>query len=154
MNDLDALIRENKPLVYLVINRDFPEYAMDDDVIQEGMIGLWYAAKAYDPAKAKFSTLAVPAIRNNIGMYLRKQKQANIVSLDDDECLEAYHPRDSFEYVDLRGWISTLNPVQQHVVCLRLEGMSMKDVSKVIGCTHQNVSFMLKRCRGSFEKYI
>ncbi len=69
--DIERIFTENKNLVYLVVNKRFPTFIHDDDVIQSGYIGLWKAITTYDDKKYAFSTYAYHCIYNEIGMYLR-----------------------------------------------------------------------------------
>lgn len=69
--DVGQCIERNKPLVYLTINKHFPEYLHDDDLIQYGLIGLWDASERYEPERGKFTTFACHCIRMRILQYLR-----------------------------------------------------------------------------------
>lgn len=50
MNDIEKMVEDNKNLVFYTIARYFPNYKTDEDVIQTGMIGLWYACQRGDGA--------------------------------------------------------------------------------------------------------
>lgn len=79
----NELIEKNMGLVYYIINKHYPTYKNNEDVIQEGMVGLCYAAENYDETKSKFSTFASMCIRNNIRNYFKKNsKHDNHFSLD------------------------------------------------------------------------
>lgn len=86
----DELILSNQKLVYSTINKLYPTYRNDEDMIQEGMVGLIRAADTWDESKSKFSTYAVHCIRNHLIDYMRSQlKQPNSLSLDyeyDEDC--------------------------------------------------------------------
>lgn len=84
--EIYKLVTDNAPYVHYIVERNFPMYAYDDDVIQSGMIGLYKAARAYDESKSKFSTFAYRVIINEIKMYFRstdsyKQYKNHVVSL-------------------------------------------------------------------------
>lgn len=74
------LVMQNLKLVYRtylsMFSNPLPLYeSWKEDLIQEGMIGLCQAARAYNPEyKTAFSTLAIPCIRHSIGMLVRKIK--------------------------------------------------------------------------------
>lgn len=79
----NELIENNMKLVHYVINKYYPTYSYNEDVIQEGMVGLCYAAEKYDESKSKFSTFANKCILNNIRTYFKRTaKHDNHLSLD------------------------------------------------------------------------
>ena len=70
-------------LVYFIIRRYFPGYIGNEDLVQEGMIGLIRAVDTWDESVGKFSTLASICIRNSILHYFRREnKQPKCLSLD------------------------------------------------------------------------
>lgn len=78
----DALILDNMKLVYFIINKHYPSHAKNEDIIQEGMLGLVNAAENFDPEKGKFSTYATTCILNQIRTYFRNEiKHNNDVSI-------------------------------------------------------------------------
>src|SRR5262249_27234176 len=64
--DVERLVRENQQLVYLVVNRYLKRYAVGamepEDLASWGLIGLMQAARAWDPERGAFSTVAYQAI--------------------------------------------------------------------------------------------
>ena len=80
----DALITDNMKLVYYLISRYYPKYIKNEDVIQEGLLGLVQAAATWDETGSKFSTYASTCILNQIRYYFRREKnQLDTVSLDE-----------------------------------------------------------------------
>lgn len=80
----DTLIVENMNLVYHIVQRDYPRYASDDDIIQCGMLGLVKAAKNYDPTRGvTFAAYARKYVHGEIRKELkRREKDKAVVSLD------------------------------------------------------------------------
>ena len=77
------LIEDNINLVYYVIKKYYPNYLYDEDIVQEGMVGLCKAVNAYDSDKSKFSTFAARCILNQIKYYFRKNsKHYDVLSYD------------------------------------------------------------------------
>lgn len=71
MRDLDALIQDNRGLVYQIARRYLSACQRDnavdvDDLIQGGMIGLMDAAQSWDPERGAWSTHAAVYIRNGM----------------------------------------------------------------------------------------
>ena len=67
------LLNDNMKLVHLVINKYYPSFTHDEEIIQMGRIGLWKASKTWDENKCKFSTYATNCIRNEICREFRRR---------------------------------------------------------------------------------
>lgn len=79
----NKLIEDNMNLVYFLVKRYYPTYISNEDVIQEGMVGLCKAASTYDEGKSKFSTYASYCIMNQIKKYFASNAKHNhTLSLD------------------------------------------------------------------------
>lgn len=63
---LDLILKEYKKLIYLNIRNYFLVGADQDDLLQEGTIGLLKAIKNYSEGKASFKTFATLCIRRRI----------------------------------------------------------------------------------------
>ena len=83
---LDILIENNEKLVKYVVNKySVDKYpSMDeDDLIQEGRIGLYIAATKFDiESDFKFSTYAFFWIKQRISRYVKQKSTYNEVSLN------------------------------------------------------------------------
>lgn len=82
------LFEKNIDLVYYMISRYYPLNIQDEDVIQNGMIGLWKACITYYESLNMFSTYASRCILNEIRMYFRSlythgKRDFTLVSLED-----------------------------------------------------------------------
>lgn len=157
---------ENEKLVYHVVNNSFPTFIGNEDVIQEGCLGLWKACNTYDESRnTKFSTYACPVIANDIRMYLRKiLKPTDILrdahSLDE----KAYDDPDGYDYYDIYGmdmeWLDLqefmkhLTDQQKRIVCLRANGHSIRDTGERIGVSGTQVWRELQRIRKVWDTYI
>ena len=83
MNDMTKFIEQNISLVYFVINKYYPSFINDDDIVQCAMVGLCKAANRWDSSKSKFSTFASSWIKNEIKSELRKRNSRKIeISLE------------------------------------------------------------------------
>jgi RNA polymerase sigma factor (sigma-70 family) len=64
---LEALLRENNSLIWMVIRKQWIGETDWDDLVQMGRIALWQAIRHYDPQRrVRFSTYACKAIRNQL----------------------------------------------------------------------------------------
>lgn len=89
--DVERMLDEYKPLVTSVARRYFLVGAEPEDLIQEGMIGLYKAIQTFDPQKqASFKTFALLCIKSQIQSAIKmanrnKNRVLNEVMLEDNE---------------------------------------------------------------------
>lgn len=83
MTDREQKIIGNMNLVHYIVHKHFPQYTANQDVIQNGYIGLIKAVDSFDESMGNtFSTYATRCIFNEILMDLRRQnKCAKDISL-------------------------------------------------------------------------
>lgn len=166
MNTAEELLKENTHLVHFVMRRQFPSLAGDQDIAQEGLIGLWRASLKYDGREGvKFSTFAIPCIRNAILMELRKRRRLpNSVSFDaplggDDD--------DTFSLSDVLSdpaaaafeaniftddFIQRLHPKDRQLVELRMAGLKQSTIGDAIGISQVMVSRRLRKIRALYHR--
>ncbi len=89
--DVEKMLDEYKPLVTSVARRYFLVGAEPEDLIQEGMIGLYKAIQTFDPLKqTSFKTFALLCIKSQIQSAIKsanrnKNRVLNEVMLEDNE---------------------------------------------------------------------
>jgi RNA polymerase sigma factor (sigma-70 family) len=89
--EVERLVNENQRLVHLLVNRYLKRFFVGgmerEDLVSWGLIGLAQAARAWDPERGSFSTVACRAIEWMILRGVRREwkpEQAAVtVSLDD-----------------------------------------------------------------------
>lgn len=145
----------NIMLVYKVFNNVY-KYCQEakDDLIQEGMMGLWKACQTFDGQRGiAFSTYAMVCIRNQMGGYMRKENKyrSKVQSLDklvdgtksedteldflveDEDTLEArVRLQDAIEIISREGC--------REVIEMKLSGMSQKEIAKELNVSEATVS--------------
>lgn len=157
----EKLVTDNMKLVHAVINRLFPTYRGDEDVIGEGMLALVKAAHSFEKdSTVAFSTYAFCVIRNEIINYIRRERrydsllsldeplgddgEGNEVTLGDtlasDDTAEYVEPNPAFEKV-----FTTLKERDKLIVVLRLRGYSYKEVAEKVSTSEANVRRVLRR---------
>ena len=159
----ENLVTDNVKLVHSVINRLFPAYRGDEDVVEEGMLGLVKAARAFDDdATVAFSTYAFCIIRNEIVNYLRRERRFyDVVSLDepigDDgdghevtlgDTIASEDPVVGVECSsELDEVFSTLKERDKIILVLKLRGLSPKEIAKQVNTGEANVRRVLRSVR-------
>jgi RNA polymerase sporulation-specific sigma factor len=154
----------NVMLVYAIFNRCFymhREY--EEDLIQEGMIGLLKAVEKFDESRGtKFSIYACIVIRNEMRQYIRRMKRyPEPVSLDepiynqegDNITLLNIVPAEIEEGLtgDQEYTIDLLIEAGREtgnssIIDMKLKGMTQVDIAKKLGVHPSTVSERMRCC--------
>ena len=156
----EKLVLDNMKLVHAVINRLFPTYRGNEDVIAEGTLGLVKAATAFnEDSTVAFSTYAFCAIRNEIVSYLRRERRFDdLVSLDapigDDgegnevtlgDTIASEDTVDCFDHPSsLEKVFYRLKERDKVIVVLKLRGLSNKEIAEKVKTGEANVRRVLR----------
>lgn len=151
----DELITENMNLVYSLINKEFPTYIGDEDLIQCGMVGLCKAADKWDESKSEFSTFAWRCIRHEILHEFRsRKKHYGVLSLDyeiDDgdggkaTFGDGIIGEEDIDYVDTKDFLTKLTPVQKQVFLWKQQGIKDIEIAEKLGVSTQTVGTMRRK---------
>ena len=166
----EALVTENMKLVHAVINKLFPTYRGNEDVFEEGTLGLVKAAQAFnEDSTVAFSTYAFCAIRNEIISYLRRERNfSDVISLDEPICSDdeggestlgdTLASNDTIEscssHSDLDKVFSALSERDKVIVVLKLRGLSHKEIAKKVKTGEPNVRRVLRAIYTKMKKEI
>lgn len=153
---VEELFEENQKLVYFVVNKYYDWLAEDEDIIQEGFLGLYKASLTWNSSKSKFSTYATRCILNQIRHELRRRSRSHIY---DEISLNTVVHKDESEItlkdilpdpkdhigevefmVDLRDKFHKLTKKEKYVLFMLIDGYSQQDVATEMNCTRANVS--------------
>jgi RNA polymerase sigma factor (sigma-70 family) len=100
---VERLVRENEKLVQYQVNRYLQRYSVRgmerEDLISWGLMGLVQAARAWDPGRGAFSTVACTAIEWMLHRGVRREwnVEAAAVTVSLDELISAEETGDSSE---------------------------------------------------------
>lgn len=155
----------------------------NDDLIQEGMIGLFKAVQEYDPGRdASFGTFARLCITRQIYSAVKASGRKKHIPLntyvslyeenqDDDESGRSVEVQDMLrasnatepEHVVLsneeseeleRAIEQELSPLEKNVLELYVTGMSYSDIADVLGKNEKAMDNAIQRIRGKLRKYL
>lgn len=123
------------------------------------------ALKLYDPSKSPFiSSYICKSAINNLNASLKK----GTMQKRDGETVEykEYHSDVVYQTYDnditkekevsntLDKMLSTLNDSDREIMNLMRTGLNQVQVSRVLGCTHQNINSKVKKIMKNLQKYI
>lgn len=166
----EELYSRNEPLVRWTIKKYYPDFMDDEDLMQEGRIGLWRACLAYDEKKGlKFSPVAVSYIRNALrdgyeklyGRSLGKRQLLwNAQSLYepigcDDLLLQDIIPGDTdIAFLDISGALNQMSERDRKILHLSIAGFSQKEIRKKMGVSERTIYRVLQVAKRIFRAYI
>lgn len=166
----EELYSQNEPLVRWTAKKYYPDFMDDEDLMQEGRIGLWRACLAYDEKKGlKFSPVAVSYIQNALrhgyeklyGRSLGKRRLLwGVQSLyepigHDDLLLQDIIPGDTdVAFLDISGALSRMSDRDREILYLMIGGFSQKEIAKKIGVSERTIYRVLQIAKRIFRAYI
>jgi len=131
-----------------------------DDLIQEGMIALYEAARTYSPERhARFNTYARTCVYNHLISYVRGLKKGVDV-VDPDEMNEIPETTQSLEEktadrLVVEGFMSTLSPLEKKILVKRfMERKSYLDIAAELAISAKKVDNILYKIRQQLEHYL
>ena len=162
---------KNRAHAYFIIGAD------NDDIIQEGMIGLFKAIKCYDKNKdSSFKTFADMCIRRQIMSAVKASTRQKHIPLnssisfdrqvfDEDSDKEGYdvinagtgqNPEEIFikeeEIRDMHSKIELLlSDFERRVLKLYLSGRSYQEIGKLIGKSEKSIDNALQRLKRKLD---
>jgi RNA polymerase sporulation-specific sigma factor len=156
------LIEDNMKLVYHIVNRQYPTYMADEDIIQTGMVGLCKAAESWNKEKGEFSTFACRCIQNEIiNEFRSRKKHQGILSLDYEiDCGDGEKTTfgdfcvgdEDVQYVNIEYATDKLTPREKEVIALKHRGMNIVEVAKTLGVSKQYVWAVVRKLKLLIEQ--
>lgn len=165
MTDREQKIIDNMGLVHYVLHKYFPQYTANQDVIQNGYIGLIKAVDSFDESMGNtFSTYASRCIFNEIAMDLRRRnKYAKDISLhavlaegntqDDPLTIEdilCYE--DDYTPMYIQEFVHCLDEREALVLRYLMAGKNQTYISNRLGMTRSNVCLIVKKMRSKWKE--
>lgn len=164
---LNQKIIDNENLIYGFLNKYFPSYSNDEDIIQLLRITLWKCILSYDKRKnIAFSTYAYKAFRNCIILHHRRSKAAKYIPDDklvytsqfvndlDQEYADNILGKYTDAYNCMKSAFNILSKKEIDVLYLTSIGYNQKEIGKKLTMTTSNVSRILKKIKPIIMEYI
>lgn len=152
-------------LVHYIVHKHFPQYTANQDIIQNGYVGLIKAVDSFDESTGNtFSTYAARCIFNEILMDLRRQnKYAKDISLH-AVLANSDRRNDSLTIANILAYEDDYTPmyIQEFVRCLDereiailrylMDGKTQAYASNQLGMTRSNVCRIVKVMRSKWKE--
>ena len=152
-----------KRLVYWHISHSasFVSAADEEDLYQEGLVGLLKAVRTYDGVSSAFATYASSCICHSVISAARRLRKQNgdVVPLDDTELVSGSSPesdlldRESISLLYERVF-SQLSGYERSVFELYLSDRSYADIARVMGKTEKSIANAICRIRRKLKKLL
>lgn len=156
---VETLLSYYKPMVRARAGRYFLPGADREDLIQEGMLGLFSAARQYDETRGPFAAYADLAVTSHLKDAIRRANRKQnaplnqSLSLDDDELegfeLSAENDVSSHEQLDaFRQFMQNeLSPYERSVANFYLSGYRYTEIAEKTGTNRKSVDNAMTRIR-------
>ena len=161
----DALVTDNMNLVYWVLHTYYPNHVKNEDVVQEGMLGLVIAADTWDETKSKFSTYATVCILNQIRPYFRREsRHMNNISIDSEyttddgskiSLVEAIVGDEDIntKAMDFDTFFNSLSENEQSILTLMGAGYLQKEICAMLNKSHMQVYSTKMKIRKKWREF-
>ncbi len=180
MEAVNKIMEKYKPYVYLKAKPFFIVGAEKEDIIQEGMIGLFKAIKGYDDSKdVSFKMFADLCIRRQIITAIKASNRQKHIPLnsyvslnkttseeDDDRTvievldtdtapdpLDTITTKETYKNIELK-MTEVLSDFEQRVFNEYISGESYSSIAQKVDSHPKAVDNAIQRIKKKFEKYI
>ena len=174
----DELAKRYQQMVRACARPFFLAGGVGEDLIQEGMLGLWYAVLHFDVSRNNsFKTFAEVCIRNRILSAIKSASSMKHTPLNDGISLEAAAEPDSAKArmvsaEDTRPspeeqvlakesvteffttFAQTLSPLERKVFHLFLDGLSYQSIADALSKDPKSVDNAVQRIRRKLSAYL
>lgn len=174
---LNLILKEYKKLIYLNIRNYFLVGADQDDLLQEGTIGLLKAIKNYSEGKASFKTFATLCIRRQILTAVRSStaqknsalNEASGNNLETEDGHEDY-PKELYSNVrynpeaiflskekimEFQDFVEhNFSPFERQVFNYMIKGFSYKEIAEELEKTPKVIDNSFQRIKRKSELWI
>lgn len=146
------IVKENKRLLYKVINSYCKDAYERQDLEQEILIQIWKALKTYDDNYKLSTWLYRIALNVSISHYRKDNKRKEKIVSIDESLFERIDNTEGTEEDDnkidlLYKFIAQLEGLNKAIIILYLEGNSYSDISEILGISETNVGTKINRIK-------
>ncbi len=163
----EQLLGRYKNRVLAIARRFFLSGTETEDLVQEGMCGLYSAISGYTPAKGAFAPYANACVRNRIADVVRSGTNNKNAALNnfvpiinaEEQMASPVNPEDelireessSEFYAKLK---KHLTPLEYDAIVMYTEGMTMSEISAALKMSVKSVDNAIYRARKKLQKLL
>jgi len=152
-----ALIAEFAPLVRICTRPYFLQGGDNEDLIQEGMLGLLSAIRHYSSGRgASFRTFAELCIRRRVFSAIKRYSAIETIDLP----VEVPQTNPETILIDremseefLNGFLEQLSSLERQILDLYLKGLSYREISSGTGKSAKSVDNAIQRVRRKLTQF-
>ncbi len=161
----DELLKRYKNKVLAIARRFFLSGAETEDLVQEGMCGLYSAIIKYSPDKGAFAPYANACVRNRITDKVRVSKNNKNMALNssvpiediDGEISSPLNPEDELikdeSLSEFYAAIAkNLSSLEFKVIVMYIDGLTMTEISSALNLSVKSVDNAVTRARKKLQK--
>lgn len=174
---IDLILKEYKKLIFLNVRNYFLIGAEQEDLLQEGTIGLLKAIKAYNKGKASFKTFATLCIRRQILTAVRSSNaqknsalnEASGNNLETEDGHEDYPPKlcSNVKYnpesiflskeriLEFQDFVdNNFSPFERKVFNYMIKGFSYKEIAQELDKSPKVIDNSFQRIKRKSELWL
>ncbi|WP_340201730.1 RNA polymerase sigma factor [Ascidiimonas sp. W6] len=151
-----SILENHKGIIFKIVNSYCKEVEDRQDLIQEIIIQLWISFHKYNN-QFKLSTWIYRIALNTSISFYRKNKVRNEKTVSVSPFLETTLKEDeplqeNSDFLKLQAFIQDLKEVDKALILLYLDGLTQKEIAKIIGITPTNVGTKIERIKKSLKE--
>lgn len=160
----ERLLNEYTPLVKAIAARFFLHGGEQDDLVREGMVGLYSAINNFTAGGANFSTYAYACVRNAVLDAVKKSRGAKYSALNnfvpiveiggeispdspEDEIIRRENRREFLQKIS-----KNLSSLEFKAIVMQLDGLNVSEIAEALSKPQKSVSNALSRAKIKLEK--
>ena len=154
LNDFDRLA--------IKLAKKYAKFYEYDDLYQIARIGIIEAVRTYNSEKGtKLLTHVFNTITFNIKKLLMKKTNFTLVTFDDDiseenliYCMDDF-TKDIENSQTINKILMNLTEKQKNIIFMKyIEGYTVNEIARILGCSHQNISYICKTAEKAINENI
>ncbi len=150
-----ALLQAHKGIIYKVARSYSCNIEELDDLAQEIKLQLWKSYDSYDPTFKQSTWIYRIALNVAISLHRKKVVRAKHDSPFDETMLEIAkgdNKEEDAQLEQLMALIQGLEKINKALIILYLEGLSHKEISKILNISSSNVATKIQRIKTQLEQ--